>query len=187
MQKNLQKKPELNYRSDVLDIVQFGSSIFEDLKPNDIDVAVIFKGIPLKQQLEEAQKIKRQLETKFNLPVHIKSYDIYSFFDKGNFAREGILFYGKSLAHGGYFAETLGLIPKLQIYYSLKNLKKKDKIKFNYLLNGKGGKYGLLRKYKGALVKPGMIEISPEYEKIFTKAISLLISDFTIKKVLLSR
>ena len=104
MQKNLQKKLELNYSSDVLDIVQFGSSVFEGSKPNDIDFAVIFKNIPLKQQLEEAQMIKRQLEAKFNLQIHIKSYDFYSFFDKGNFARENILFYGKSLVHEKYFS-----------------------------------------------------------------------------------
>jgi predicted nucleotidyltransferase len=187
MQKNLQKKPELSYSSNVLDIVQFGSSIFESSKPSDIDIAVIFKNIPLKQQLEEAQKIKRQLETRFDLPIHIKSYDFYSFFDKGNFSRENILFYGKSLLYHGSFAENLGLISKLQIYYSLKNLKKKDKIKFNYLLKGRGGKYGLLRKYGGFLVKPGMIEINPKYEKIFSEQISLLISDFVIKKVLLNK
>ena len=187
MQKNLHKKLELNYSSSVLDIVQFGSSIFEGSEPNDIDVAVIFKSIPLKQQLEESQNLKKQLEGQFRLPIHIKSYDFYSFFDKGNFARENILFYGKSLVYERHFAEIFGLIPRLQIYYSLKNFKKSEKIKFNYLLNGRGGKYGLLRKYGGVLVRPGMIEIKPEYEKIFSKKIGALISDFRIKRVLLNK
>lgn len=183
MQKKSQKKLKLSYSNNVVDIVQFGSSIFEGSKPNDVDFAVIFRDIPLKQQLEEAQKIKQQLENKFDLQIHIKAYDFYSFFNGGNFAREGILFYGKSILDRKYFAENFGLMPKLQICYSLKNLKKKEKVKFNYLLNGKGGKYGLLRKYSGVLAKPGMIEVNPEYEKIFSEKIKLLTSDFEIKKI----
>ncbi len=187
MQKKLQKKHKLNYSLDVFDIVQFGSSVLDNSNPSDIDIAVIFKAIPLKQQLEEAQKIKKQLENKFDAPIHIKSYDIYSFFDRGNFAREGILFYGKSLIFEGYFAEALGLIPKIQIFYSLINLKKKDKVRFNYLLNGKGGEYGLLRKYNGALLKPGLIQINPEHKNIFISSIKKIISDFEIKNILLNK
>lgn len=51
------------------------------------------------------------------------------------------------------------------------------------MLNGKGGKYGMLRKYGGKLVKPGMIEISPEHEKIFNDSIKEHISSFTTKKI----
>src|SRR3989338_3914725 len=184
MQKKLQKKLELNYSNHVVDVVQFGSSIMEDSEPNDIDIAVFFKFIPLKQQLEEAQNIKKQIEKYFNLPIHIKSYDFYSFFDRGNFAKENILFYGKSLIHNKYFAEFFGLFPKLQISYSLKELKKKDKIKFNYLLNGKGGKYGLLRKHGRIILKPGLIEIKPEHENIFIGRIKNITQNFAIKKLL---
>ena len=37
-----QKKPKLNYSSDVFDIVQFGSSVMENSNPSDIDITVIF-------------------------------------------------------------------------------------------------------------------------------------------------
>ncbi|HLD37427.1 MAG TPA: hypothetical protein VJA86_02480 [Candidatus Nanoarchaeia archaeon] len=184
MQNMWLKKPALNYSKDILGIVQFGSSVIEGSKPNDVDIAVIFKCIPLKQQLEESQKIKKQLEKFSQLPVHIKSFDFYSFFNKGNFAKEDILFYGKNLISGEQFSRLFGMSAKLQVYYSLKNLKKKDKIRFNYLLNGKNGKYGLLRKYKGSLVKPGLIEIEPQYENIFVNAIKRFISDFEVKRVL---
>lgn len=185
MRKKLQKRPELNYSIDVIDIVKFGSSVLEGAKPNDIDIAVMFKSIPIKEQLEEAQKIKKQLEIKFpNIPIHIKSYDMNSFFSSGNFAKENIIVYGKSLLNEKYFAENLGFVPVIQIYYSLKNLKKKDKVRFNYLLNGKGGRYGLLRNYGGMLLKPGLIEIKPEYEKIFTASIEKFISNFELKKIL---
>lgn len=186
MQKNLQKKSDLKFSKDVLDIVQFGSSVLSD-KANDIDIAVIYNKIPVKEQLEQSQEIKRQLEKKFNLPIHIKSYDLYSLFDRGNFAMESILFYGKSWIKEKSFAEFFGLSPRINIKYVLKNLKKKEKVKFNYLLNGKGKKYGLLREYSGRLLSPGLIEILPQHENIFKEAIEKITPNFEIKRVFLMR
>jgi hypothetical protein len=182
---------KLNYNKEVIDIVQFGSSIIggtdekKENKPNDIDVAVFFDKIPLKEQLEEAQKIKKQLQEHSEVPIHVTSYDFYSFFDRGNFARESVLFYGKSLIHNDYFSKLFGFTPKIHISYSLNKLDKKDKVKFNYMLNGKGGNYGLLRKYNGKLLNPGLIEINPEHEHIFTNNLNKITKELKIKKVLL--
>ena len=186
MQNLWQKKLKLKYSKEVLDIVQFGSSIYNE-EPRDIDIAVLFSKIPLKEQLEQAQEIKRQLQKVLDNEVHITSFDFYSFFSRGNFAKEGILFYGRSILSGDYFAKKFGLEPRIQIVYSLKKLKKKDKVRFNYMLNGKKGKYGLLRKLSGKLVAPGIIEIMPEYEKLFVDSIKEIISDFKIKKILFSK
>ena len=181
-QKLWQEKPKLNYSKDVFDIAQFGSSIFEDSKPNDIDIAIIFNKIPVKEQLNQSQEIKKQLQKYSSLPIHVSSFDLYNFFDSGNFARDSILFYGRSLVSGKYFSEKFNLSPKLQISYSLKNLKKKDKIRFNYMLNGKKGKYGLSRQYGGKIISPGIIEIMPECEKIFIQSIKTITDKFTLKK-----
>lgn len=178
------KKHKLNYSKDVFDIVQFGSSVIEEKIPNDLDIAVIFKKIPIKEQLDQAQEIKSQLQKLSDLPIHIKSFDLYSFFDKSNFAKEGILFYAKSLIYLDSFSKRFGLEPKIQISYSLKNLKKKDKVRFNYLLNGKKGEYGLLRKYGGKLLNPGLIEISPENEFIFINSIKKVTDNFEVRKIL---
>lgn len=178
------RKLKLNYNNEVIDIVQFGSSIFPDENPRDIDVSVIFKKIPVKDQLIEAQKIKRQLEKFTDFPIHINSFDLYSLFDKSNFSREGILFYGKSLINGTYFAEQFKLNPRIQISYSLRKLKKNDKIRFNYMLNGRSKKYGILRKYGGKLVNPGLIEIYPEFENIFVQNINKITPDFKVRKIL---
>jgi predicted nucleotidyltransferase len=186
MQKVWLKKPKLTYSKDVLDIVQFGSSVEEEKTPRDIDIAVIFNRIPLKEQLNQAQEIKKQLEKFTDIPIHINSFDLYSLFDNSNFAKENILFAGKSIIHEEYFAKTLSLTPKVQIYYSLENLKKKDKIRFNYMLNGKGGEYGLLRKHNGKLLKPGLIEISPEHEYLFTNSIKEFKISFQTKKIIFS-
>lgn len=181
------KKLKLKYSKDVFDIVQFGSSVMETMENagvNDTDIAVVFYKILLKDQLNQAQKIKKQIQKISEMPVHIKSFDLYSFFDASNFAKENILFYGKSLIYRDFFSKRFGLTPKIQLHYSLTSLKKREKIKFNYMLNGKKGKYGLLRKYKGRLLAPGIIEINPDCEDIFISSIKKLTSKFEIRKVL---
>jgi predicted nucleotidyltransferase len=180
-----QKKQKLNFSKDVIDIVQFGSSIVEDSNPNDIDIAVIFNKIPLKNQLLESQKIKRQLEKLSEIPIHINSFDFYSLFDKSNFAKDNLLFLGKSILSGDFFVKKFGLNPRVQIYYSLFNLDKKDKVRFNYMLNGRKGVYGLLRKYSGKLLKPGLIEILPEHEEVFVLGIKKFGIKFEVKRIFL--
>lgn len=179
-----QKKLKLNYSQEVFDIIQFGSSTIENSNPNDIDIAVIFDKIPLKEQLEQSQLIKNQLQKFSDIPIHMTTYDLYSFFDESNFAKENILFYGKSIISGDYFTKKFGLNPRLQIAYSLANLKKKDKIRFNYMLNGKKGNYGLIKKYGGNLLKPGLIEIYPEYENVFIESIKKITDKFEVKRIL---
>lgn len=183
MQKLWQIKPKLTYSKDVIDIVQFGSSIQENEEPNDIDIAVIFLSIPIKEQLNQAQEIKKQLAKSTLLPIHIKPFDLHSFFDRGNFAREDTLFYGKSILTGENFSKLFGLYPRLQIYYELKELEKKDKVRFNYLLNGRKGEYGLLRKYHGRLIAPKLIEILPENEKVFVESINKITKNFILNKI----
>jgi len=41
-----------------------------------------------------------------------------------------------------------------------------------------------LKKYGGELLKPGLIEVYPEYENLFTGQIRKITSDFKLKKVL---
>jgi predicted nucleotidyltransferase len=187
IQKLWLKKLKLSYSENVLDIIQFGSSVLEESEPNDIDIAVIFNKVPLKQQLEERQNIKNQIQKEVNLPVHIESFDFYSFFNKGNFARFGILFYGKSIINGKNFSEHFGLIPKLRISYVLKDLEKKDKVKFNYLLSGKKGSYGLLKKYGGKILSPGVAETLPENEEIFLKGMKKITNKLSVEKVFVQK
>lgn len=104
------KKLKLNYSENVIDIVQYGSSIIDENKPNDIDIAVIFNKIPLKEQLNESQNIKNQLTKISQIPIHITSFDFYSLLDKSNFAREGIFFYGISILKKDFFPRFLVLL-----------------------------------------------------------------------------
>ena len=115
MQKLWQKKQKLNYSENVLDIVQFGSSVLEGSSPNDIDIAVIFHKISVKEQIKEAHEMKKQIEKLTSFPVQVESFDLESFFQEGNFARQGIMFHGKSILYGKYFAEKFGMVHKLRV------------------------------------------------------------------------
>ena len=91
---------------------------------------------------------------------------------------------GKSLITNNSFSEKLGLIPKTQISYELKNLEKKEKIRFHYLLQGKKETPGLLQKEGGKLIKPGLIEIPPEKTKIFLKKMNKITDKIKVKNIL---
>lgn len=70
------------------------------------------------------------------------------------FLNQVILLNGFSLISHKKFSERFSLIPKTQILYKLDHLDKKEKIKFNYLLQGRKGIKGLLEKEGGILLKP---------------------------------
>lgn len=163
----LLKKP-IQYYEAILDIVQFGSSIQIDAMPNDIDIAILYKEIPLKMQLEISQKIKQELETQTKIPIHIKSYTFETLFDPSNFAKTAILT-GISLFTHKFFASRFGLVPQIHITYSLEGLNKAGKVRFNYFLNGKKGNHGFLKDSIGRLVKPGYLYLNPLYEYAFFK------------------
>lgn len=169
MQKHLLKRPEQKFEK-VLDIIQFGSSILYDAEPNDIDIAVLYEQIPLKEQLITSQRIKKSFETQTSIPIHINSYSYQTLLDQGNFAKESIIS-GISLFSGDFFAKKLNLIPEIHIFYSLLKLDKAGKVRFNYFLHGKSGKGGFLTEEIGRLVKPGYVILNPLYEKVFFKKI----------------
>jgi predicted nucleotidyltransferase len=183
MYKLWQKKLKLKFSNNVFDIVQFGSSTLDDSNPSDIDIAVIYQKIPLKTQLNESQLIKKQLKLLTNLDIHIKSYDLYTLLDPSNFAKQGILFNGISLLDKKPLANKFELYPFLYIEYDLSNLLKKDKVRFHYMLKGKGKFKGLLQKNKGELVKPGLIKINPQNKLVFEKSISLFNINFKMKTI----
>ena len=178
----LLEKQGLDYSDKVIDIIQYGSSVMESVEPNDIDIAVIYRsGTSLKEQLEESQKIKGQLRDRKELDV--KSFTIESLFEPSNFAREGIMLYGVSILNKRYFARLFGLDPKIHVKYNLSQLEKKDKVRLNYFLSGKREREGILKKSKGKILSPGLIEIPPEYEKVIVERLKTITDNVDVKGI----
>ena len=161
-----QKNLQLPLDNAIIDVIQFGSSTIDGVTPNDIDIAVLFKDVPLKKQLEVAQDIKQEHEKTNPLPVHVKAYTYETLFSENNFARPGILGHGISILTKKPFAETLGLTAHIEFAYSLQQLTKTQKVRIHYQLRGKKGAYGILKKIEGDLVRPGLIRVPVSTEKI---------------------
>lgn len=163
-----QKNLPLHLDSAVLAVVQFGSTVIEGVTPNDVDIAILFKEVPLKQQLDIAQDIKQQLEKNVELPIHVKAFTYETLFDSSNFARIAIMSCGMDLLTKKPFAQRFGLKAQMQFAYSLQTLTKTEKVRIHYQLRGKKGDYGLLKKIGGVLVKPGLVRVPPNTEPIMS-------------------
>ncbi len=125
----------------ILDIILFGSLVRGKVKPNDVDVVIIFKN---KADKNLEYKIKGELENYFNnLSLISKTMNglLHPSFD----ARDSIFFEGISLLFNDKISERYGLSSLGMFKYSFKNWSQLEKTKFYYALNGRGGKKGVLR------------------------------------------
>jgi hypothetical protein len=52
------------------------------------------------------------------------------------------------------------------------------------MLRGRQKQYGLLKKYGGKIISPGLIEIMPEHENIFIEAIETITKNYEKKNIM---
>ncbi|MFT4326236.1 MAG: hypothetical protein ACMXYK_01925 [Candidatus Woesearchaeota archaeon] len=161
-------KTVMSNLQDINYIVQYGSSLYND-KPSDIDLAVFYTQIPLKEQLIKSQQIKKEVQKLTYIPIHIQSFTWNSFLTSHNFAKTGIL-QGIDVITQKEFSLYFDLQCSLHIQYNLQSLSKTEKIRFHYLLHGKQ-KNGLLQKVKGKLIAPGLIEIPIQHQQTLREKI----------------
>ncbi len=135
--KNLVKKTK-----DVKDIIVFGSIVRGKIKPNDIDIIVIFNN-KINKNVE--YEIRKKLEKDYN-NISIISKTRKSILEKNFDARESILFEGISLLSNKRLADKYGFSSLGMFKYEIKNFNPGKKTKFYYALNGRFGKEGVLKK-----------------------------------------
>jgi len=124
----------------ILDIILFGSVVRGKRKPNDIDVALIFKD---KEDLDIAYELRKVFESE-GIEVEVVALTYKKIFDPGFLPRENILSEGYSLVNGGFLSESLGLASYEAFIYNLKKFSQSDRMRFHYSLNGRGGNKGFL-------------------------------------------
>ena len=122
------------HRSDIVDILLFGSAARGKEKPNDIDILIIFID---RIDYTIAQELKNSVGslTKINVEVTPKNYA--SLFDENFPARESILTEGYSLINKIGIAHGLGFEPYAIFVYSLKEKTKSQRMMFYYALHGR--------------------------------------------------
>ena len=177
--KNSLKKE--NKDKEIFDIVIYGSAARGKPKPNDIDIVVIFRSGSLKERLEKIQKIKHKLDTK--LKIDMKSILLEELFQPEFFGKTGIFLEGISVFNDKMFSRKIGFESTTNFTYNLKDKSHTEKVKFNYILSGRG-KEGLIELLNGQHIAPGVIEIPIRNSDEFTQFLQQHKIDFKKKNVL---
>jgi predicted nucleotidyltransferase len=141
----LKKKWNKPWKINVADILLFGSAVKGKSNPNDIDLCIVFRDKVDLNIVKEAELI---LGDKF----HVSSLVVDNFFTKIHSLAKTILFEGKSILTNKNLSETLGLNSSLLFSYSLSKEDNSKKVRFVYLLRGRGDDKGLVNKWGGEFI-----------------------------------
>jgi len=140
-----------------MDIIIFGSVSRKKNKPNDVDIALVFKNKldkNLKQQL--SKKIQNSHIIELTLR-HISKQTLW----------KTLLHEGISIKYNKKTSNLLGFKTRILIWYGLEKLNKSQKVQFSHALKGRDGKSGLLKKYNGKYLGKGSLMIPIEADDEF--------------------
>jgi predicted nucleotidyltransferase len=139
------------HKSELLDILLFGSCLKGKENPEDIDVLLIYKE---KENIDTNYKLKKILK---EYPVEITSKTYANIFDSSFIARESFL-EAESLITGRSLAKSTGYDMLTLFRYDLRTLSPSDRTRFYYSLNGRNSP-GLLTRLKGVRFSDKIIAI----------------------------
>ncbi|MFH1064779.1 MAG: nucleotidyltransferase domain-containing protein [Candidatus Woesearchaeota archaeon] len=130
-------------KSEILDIVLFGSSVRGKRKPNDVDLLLIFRE---KESIDTAYELRKLLKVlDYDFQIITKTYD--KLFDKHFVAREAFLGEGYSLIKKMNISEGLGYTTKTIFKYSLKGFTQSRRMQLQYALYGRDKKSGIVNEF----------------------------------------
>jgi len=158
LKNDLKRKLEKIDRTEIVDILMFGSAVKGEPFPNDIDLCIIFRG---KINNEMLADISKRLKT-FN--VHISSLSIDDFFKKPHSLIKTLLVEGISILTGKSLSENFGFRPYALYSYNLSGIKSSHKVKFVYLVKGRNSK-GFVEKLNGLWIADSCFMIPIEHDK----------------------
>ena len=142
----------------IFDIILYGSAVKGKSKPRDIDIVVIFRYGTVRERLAIIQNLKQKIRV--SLEVDIKGILWEELFKPDFFARTGIFLEGISLLDGKPVAQKLGFQAGVVLFvFNLKNKSHTDKVKFNYILSGRSGALGIVKKLKCHHFGPGVVQV----------------------------
>jgi predicted nucleotidyltransferase len=124
--------------SQIEDIILFGSYMKGKIKPNDIDLLIIFKN-------KINKEIEKIIKNKLDLNLDINSITINQLQDDNFIAKEGLYLEGLSLKESTPLAKKLGFSSYALLKYDLSNIKGSNRIRFYYALNGRNNQQGFLK------------------------------------------
>lgn len=141
----LKKKWNKQWKAKVVDILLFGSAVKGKSNPSDIDLCIVFRDKVDLSIVKEAESI---LEDKF----HVSSLVVDNFFTNIHSLAKTVLFEGKSILTNKTLTESLGFDSSLFFSYNLSKEDNSKKVRFVYLLRGRGNDIGLVKRWGGEFV-----------------------------------
>lgn len=114
-------KQVLQKKSEIIDIILFGSAVKNKLEHGDIDVAV------LAESEVNRGALKKELQTKIGKPVDVQ---ILSLHDYAHFIWIALIREGFSIKHNMYLHKIYRIQPVVLYTYSLKKLTMSKKVMF---------------------------------------------------------
>jgi predicted nucleotidyltransferase len=166
MLKQLEKCLASEKDENIVDIVLYGSAARQD-DARDVDILVILKDGSLRERLEHLTRIKAKVKAVLTgRMLDIKQIALPEFFSPAFMARQGVLLDGVSLRDGVPFCERLGFKSFALFSYSLKGLSHAQKVKFNYVLAGRGG-VGMLERVVGQRLAAGAAKVPRQAAAVF--------------------
>lgn len=166
---------------DIFDIVIYGSAVKGKIRPNDVDVLVIFRTGSLRERLDRIQKIKDGFDS--DIKIDIKALLLEELLSPEFFGRTGVFIEGVSVFEDRKFSERLGFVGVVIFTYNMKDKDHTEKVKFNYILSGRG-KDGLVKMLGGRHLSPGTVEIPIENSDEFESVLKLHKIDYRRDDVL---
>ena len=170
---NLRKLIKKN--EEIEDIIVFGSLVRGKIKPNDIDIIVIFKN---KVNKDIEYEIRKEIEKEYN-NISIISKTKENILDEAFDARESILFEGISLLSDENLADKYGFSSLGMFKYKLTDFNSLKKTKFYHTLNGRSGKEGIVNKLDAIKISDNLIFVPIEKIEEFKEFLELWNINYT--------
>lgn len=132
------------HKSEILDIIVFGSAIKGKEKPNDLDILLLFRD---KEDLNIAYELRKKLE-KFISAVQVTTKTYNGLFDNKFRARTAYLGEGYSLLRKEFISKGLGYTNVFLFKYALKGFSQSKRMQLQYALYGRDRKSGITKELR---------------------------------------
>lgn len=132
------------HKSEVLDIILFGSAVRGKEKPNDVDILLLFRN---KEDLDTAYELRKKME-KFGVEVHITTKTYEGLFNKNFRARIVFLGEGYSLLRKEFVSKGFGYSNISLFKYELKGFSQSRRMQLQYTFYGRDKKSGIAKELK---------------------------------------
>jgi hypothetical protein len=140
---------------DIFDIVLYGSAAKGAATPRDTDVLVIFTQGTLRERLTRVQEMKELLKSE---ELDMKQALLSDLFSPTFLARTGAILEGLSIREGKPFSTRLGFSGYTLFWWQLSGMTHSQKVRFGYLLSGRGVP-GILEEMHAERLVNGIVKV----------------------------